>query len=62
MGPARLLPVLGGHNCLHGVDEQVLELQRLHQVRVPDEAPVREAHIGQLRVQLPDFGDALLCA
>jgi hypothetical protein len=40
---------------LHGVDEQVLQLQRLHQVAVPHHRAVRHLHVRELIVYIVDL-------
>src|SRR5205085_7146085 len=48
--------------AMHGDDrlrEEIVELQRLDQVAVPDEAAVRDADVGHARKNLVDPADAL---
>mmetsp|Transcript_96763 Transcript_96763/g.301817 ORF Transcript_96763/g.301817 Transcript_96763/m.301817 type:complete len:694 (-) Transcript_96763:27-2108(-) len=45
VGSTRLLAGLGGMHLLGGLVDQVLKLQRLNEVRVPNHAPVGDAHV-----------------
>lgn len=56
----RLLAVLRAHNRLDGVQHQVLQLEGLHQVGVPDEAAVGQLHLVHAVVDVGHFLAALL--
>lgn len=60
VGSTRLLSVLSGNDGLGGVDEKILELESLNEVRVPDESLVGYLEVGLILVELGQDLDSFL--
>ncbi|RUS27242.1 hypothetical protein BC938DRAFT_483532, partial [Jimgerdemannia flammicorona] len=58
---ARLLPRRCRVHGLGGAGEQVLQLERLEQVRIPDHGPVRRLHVCKRLPDAVDLGDTYIC-
>ena len=54
MGTSGLLSVLGGEHGLLGLEEEVLELEGLNQVGVPDKRSVLDSDVLEAVVDLSD--------
>ena len=57
---SRLLAVGGRLGCLDGTGEQVPQLKRLDEIRVPDHATILDTNIGEGGVDLVDLLDTLV--
>ena len=57
---AALFAVLRGDNSRHRLAEQVVQLDRLDEIGVPDETAIRNAHVGERRMSLGKRIDTFL--
>lgn len=60
MGSTGFLSVLSGNNGLRSVDEKILELESLDEVRIPHESLVGDLEVGLILIELGQNLDSLL--